>query len=73
MNLESLRIRLRLRWEYFLLHIGLKTQEKFNADVLAYFKGKGWRDGGTFHGSLEDMKKEIESEYANLQKVIKDE
>jgi hypothetical protein len=41
--------------------------------LLAYFERKGWRYGGTFHGSLEDMKKEIKSEYENLQKVMKGE
>jgi hypothetical protein len=73
MNFDRWKIRLKLRWEYFLLHRDFKNQEKFNDHIRAYFEKKGWRDAGTFHGSLEDMKKEIVSEYANLQKVIKDE
>ena len=63
------QIRLKLRWEYFLLHRGFKKQEKFADNILAWFEKKGWQYAYTFHGSLEDVKKEIESEFVNLQKV----
>jgi len=65
------QIRLKLRWEFLLLRLGLKTPSKAEQDILSWFLKRGWRYGGIYHGAPDDVIAIIEEEYENLKKIKK--
>lgn len=62
------RDKLKIKWEYFLLDLGLRTPEKFQEDILRYFLKRGWHFGGVHHTTTDGIKKIIAEEYENLKK-----